>query len=333
MKRLFLISLLSVPLVGTMPLSAQNNLKTVTEDFQKGKVTYSYYENPETYELLKHGPLKYTETCKQGNYGTKFLTVTGNFKDGKRDGVWTYTLNQKDFDDNGEDNLVTKNINFTQTYKDGKYNGIAKLNGMRKYRSLRYWNGKRTWTSYGDTYIRNYAVTYKDNRITGNVTYKIDNKMGTINFGSGGLQTGEYSTDFMHIFKQTITANTKGVVTKFLVRRKDNGSVYRKLTFDAELLDMINQYSTGKISFDELKSKGYVSDTIWVNQVNNAGVSVQEVLDIEPDALKTDFMFIQFDGYRKPEIIYRKMMIVIHRPNDNIYKGLLDPLMDAEKPN
>jgi hypothetical protein len=332
MNRLFLISLLSVSLVGTLPLLAQNKLKTITEDFQNGKVTYSYYENPETYELLKHGPFKYTESRKQEDYGIKSLTVSGNFKNGKRDGVWTYTLNQKDFDDNGEDNLVTKNINFTQTYKDGNYNGIAKLNGMRKYRSLRYWKGQRTWTSYGDTYIRNYTVTYKDNQITGNVTYKIDNKMGTINFGSS-LQTGEYSTDFMYIYKQTITANTKGIVTKFVVRKKDNGSVYRKLTFDAELLDVINQYSTGKISLDELKSKGYVSDTIWVKPGNNAGLDVEEVLDIEPDVLKTDFMFTQFDGYRKPEIIYRKMMIVIHRSDDKIYKGLLDPLVDAEIPN
>lgn len=332
MNRIFLISLLSVSFVATLPLLAQNNLKTVTEDFQDGKVTYSYYEDPETYKYLKHGIFRYTESRKQEDYGTKILKVTGSFKNGKRDGIWVYSLNQKDFDDNGGDNLVTKVINFSQTYKGGNYDGVAKLTGMRKYRSLRYWKGQRSWTSYGDTYIRNYTVTYKNNKITGNVGYQIDNKIGTVNFGSE-FYTGEYSTDYNFIFKQSITTNAKGVITKFVIREKKDGSVYRKLTFDSELLDVINQYSTGSLSMDALKSKGYTSDTIWVRPNNSAGVDVEEVLDIEPDVLKTDFMFTQFDGYKKPEVIYRKMMIVIHRPKDNIYEGLLNPDAKADSPN
>lgn len=57
----------------------QENLKTITEDFQEGKATYQYYEDQTTGNFVKHGTFKYVK--QQGSYAE---TATGTFNKGMR---------------------------------------------------------------------------------------------------------------------------------------------------------------------------------------------------------------------------------------------------------
>lgn len=110
-----------VLIVLTLNMWAQNNIKTYSGDMntpkdilgklvhsvKQGQGTYSYYEL-EDGTRVKHGKFQF-----KYRYNIPY-TVVGQYKDGKKDGVWImteYGYNQKERD------------KFTVTYRDDKLNG------------------------------------------------------------------------------------------------------------------------------------------------------------------------------------------------------------------
>src|ERR1035437_8942131 len=102
------------------------NLKTFSGEFDngeviKGKAVYTYYEDPKTLEYVKQGDFKYYRTLK-GDYGTHSESITGNYKNGKKDGLWSYVISKLDYPSR-DGSFYTGSIKLTANYLNGKPNG------------------------------------------------------------------------------------------------------------------------------------------------------------------------------------------------------------------
>ena len=95
-KTIFLLFTLSMAAVSSMG----QTIKTYSGLYEDGKATYSYYED-ENGERVKHGKFTYNKTQKGvgvgvGAIGGASISYTGtdfasgNYKDGIKDGTWTY---------------------------------------------------------------------------------------------------------------------------------------------------------------------------------------------------------------------------------------------------
>ena len=85
-RQLILLSILCLP----FSYNYGQTLKTMTSDYNDGKITYQYYEDSKTSEFIKQGLFKFNKPLKDENGGGTYNeTITGAFKNGFKDGVWT----------------------------------------------------------------------------------------------------------------------------------------------------------------------------------------------------------------------------------------------------
>lgn len=92
MKQIISIVLMTL----TVQASVGQTLKTYSGVYEGGKATYTYYED-ENGERVKHGKFSYSNVNKGigvgGGMSVSYATTisaSGNYKDGLKDGKWTY---------------------------------------------------------------------------------------------------------------------------------------------------------------------------------------------------------------------------------------------------
>lgn len=237
-----------IPLTGM----AQENLRKVTEDFQGGKITYSYYEDGSNGNHVKHGAFKFIKKDK----GYDALT-TGTFKNGMRDGVWTYKINSTDYP-NSMGSFTTRTMTATLTYKDGMPNGLWKLSDFAKARNkMLGLNNTYRWSDYETIANDNVTMTFKNGSVTGTVNYKTNGKSKTYTLNEFGYAIGEINTT-NYIGKETITFKD-GVVVKDIVRNSagkviDNDSFI--LENEETWLAIAKRYMKGEISESDIIKLG-----------------------------------------------------------------------------
>jgi hypothetical protein len=119
---------------------------------QNGTATYYYYEDENTHKNIKHGSFSYTFNGVEDYKGFN-QTIKGNYKNGLKDDLWTYTLLFTDFNiENGLVLLAATNkytigkIILTANYKDGYAHGVWKTNWSYKKRSKDYYS--REWLPF-----------------------------------------------------------------------------------------------------------------------------------------------------------------------------------------
>ena len=118
-------------------------LKTYSGLYEDGKATYTYYED-ENGERVKHG--KYTYNRRDVIIGT--YDVTGNYKNNRKDGKWTYKVT-------GNGN----NVKITRTLAIDYANGA--MEGNINYTST---------TNNGNVYTERYQMSH--NRVIGTINEK-----------------------------------------------------------------------------------------------------------------------------------------------------------------
>ncbi len=145
---------------------------------QNGTATYSYYEDEKTNEYIKHGSFLYTFNGVDDYKGFN-QTIKGNYKNGLKDGLWTYTLSFADF--NIENGLVmlaatnkytTGKITLTTNYKDGYAHGVWKTNWSYKKRSKDYYN--REWLPFEALKTLAIEMNFDNGYLAGKVNIKND---------------------------------------------------------------------------------------------------------------------------------------------------------------
>lgn len=147
-----------------------------------GIATYTYYENPDTREYIKHGPFKYTFKGSGGYIGFN-QTITGNFKNGLKNGTWIYTINLIDahidydhstylgsngaFDNNH--NYSTGSITLQANYKDGIAHGKWKEVISYKQRPKFYIRNSYAWGPFGKQITTTIELNFNDGKYIGEV--------------------------------------------------------------------------------------------------------------------------------------------------------------------
>ncbi|GHC57659.1 hypothetical protein [Ulvibacter litoralis] len=283
MKNILLITFL---LISTFT-NAQKAPKVFTDTFEDGKLTYSYYIDNETSEMVKHGNFKYEKklTSERTN-GTLTNLITGNFKDGLRDGTFQYNIKTKDYP-NYVGTYTTKITSATLTYSNGLPNGIWKVSSSWRTRDYNYRLEKYTWSKYSD-YSTEYAETnFKNGIATGKTKFKnAEDKEGvSFTLSPEGFMVGKY------LFKDTydifdLEFNSQGILVKTIIRDK-SGNVESKNFANVEMVEIANQYMRKKIT-----NKDLLSQKIKIDTVNN-GLSF---LDYNYIFEKDIFLFREIGG-------------------------------------
>lgn len=226
---------------------------------QIGIATYDYLEDSETHERIKNGLFVY-DFKGVGDYKGFNQNISGTFKDGKREGVWNFSVTMNDF---GVKNPYYTGILKAKTsYANGKPEGIWTYNYTYKKRNQVYSYGTLKWGEFSEDLKTEVSYSFKEGQLCGPVKIMDNIKGNTIEgtFASNGMLDGKW----------TIVDNLKGT-TKVVEYR------------NSILIDSYTRNSTGEIiqrissedkkRFEEIYEIRQMSE----EQRIDAGVSVDTV--------------------------------------------------------
>ena len=238
---------------------AQSSLKTQTVDLFSGKATFQYYEDPETSEYVKHGSFKFIESDKRET-GTDSVVVTGQFKNGFRDGLWTYSLELRDYP-NLVGSYTTRTMKSTQTFKEGLAHGSWLVNDTWKSRNRHVFKGVAQWGKFSETSLKSISTTFNNGIMSGTLQYNLEGKQKSFKLNDKGFVVGTVN-NADYISTEEMQFNDKGVMTKYVQRSLSTGKVEEKIDFDAELLGIADEFLLGNLSNADLKRKSIKVDTL-----------------------------------------------------------------------
>lgn len=237
-------------------------IKKFTDTYDGGTITYDYYIDATTSEMLKHGNFKYEKklTYEKTN-GTITTIITGKFKDGLRDGAFQFNIKNIDYPNNGG-SYTTKTTTATLSYANGFPNGLWKVNSTWKTRDYRYRSGKYVWSNFSENWTE-YAETFFRNGIaTGKTKFKNGEDSQSVSFtlSPEGFMVGQY------IFKDTfnnfdLDFNEDGILVRTVIRDK-SGNVESQDIADSEMITVANQYLNKTLTKKDLLSKRIMVDTV-----------------------------------------------------------------------
>ena len=243
-------------------------IKTETISYKSGKATFQCYEDSKTSNLMKHGTFNFSENQK-GEFGSQIATITGQFKDGYRDGLWSYTIKKIDAE-NLNGTYTTGTFTSVQNFSDGFPNGTWKLNNNWKTRRRVMVDFKYVWSSYSNSEIELASFSFKNGMMVGVVNFTEDGKQKTINLNQDGFVTGSFIEENSGTTTE-MNFNSKGIITKYVERASASGNVLNFIDFDAELLQVADDYLANRKSLADLKELSIKLDTVR-GIVENAGL-------------------------------------------------------------
>lgn len=239
--------------------SSQKALRTETINYKNGKATFQCYEDSKTGNLIKHGTFSFVENQK-GEFGSQNVTIKGEFKDGYRNGTWTYTTKKVD-SKNQNGSFTTGTLTSTQNFKDGYPDGQWILNDQWKTRDLKYDGLKYIWGAFSNIENESATFAFKKGVMIGIVNYKEYGKSHTINLTQDGFATGSFIDENSGTTIEK-NFNSRGVITKYVERVSASGTVLNSIDFDNELLQIADSYLNKQMTIADLDSLSIKFDTI-----------------------------------------------------------------------
>jgi len=229
--------------------SLKKALKTGTMDYCAGtdfcgKATYQYYEDSKTSSEIKHGTFKASGLSKS-DYGFSLFSITGQFIDGYRTGLWTFTLQRKDVLIEGG-TFSTGKLKSTQNFYNGLPNGKWRLHETWKVRDLLELNGKSVWGHFCNPIIDSASTIFKNGVAIGATYTKKYGFETKATLNNNGFVTGKLIEPW-----GVMTFNSNGVMTK-----------YGNEDLDVTLIQNANMYLEGKISKSKLDEMSIKVDTV-----------------------------------------------------------------------
>ncbi len=201
--------------------------------WQDADVSYSYYEDS-SHNYVKSGLFKLS-FVGNGNYKGYHENIQGNFKNGLKNGTWTYDYNNNDIYQNG--NYVTSTIKLIANYKDGLPDGTWNCTVQGRYRNKKY-NRKTKKYEFGPWLSSLSEITsskFKKGVLVGNLSIitKENEKITettNINFDDYGFFNGKYYTKDAN--NEEVDDYENGFLIKSIVRNLKTGKA--DLRDDAE---------------------------------------------------------------------------------------------------
>ena len=219
MKKIIFILVLMI----TLQISYGQTLKTETEKYKDGVITYQGYEKSETMDFIKHGTFKFVENLK-GKYGSWNVLVTGTFKNGLRNGLWTYSIKQIDAENN-DGTYTTGTLLYTQIFKDGNPDGLCNYKNTYKTREIICdYYGHCKWGIYSRIENESANIIYKNGKPIGLIKYVINNIPKTLKLNQNGL-IAEKSLKIINGAIWTIETFDNGKVTRTIEKMDGSGTI------------------------------------------------------------------------------------------------------------
>lgn len=306
MKNLLLISII---LCSNWVLGQNKSTQTFSGNFENGTATYSYYEN-DNYERIYNGEFKYSGNVEK--FDGIVFNINGNFSDNLKEGKWEFSvenikspvlqiLGQKEKAalqfvlGMGTGDMTQKEIQglqkaihngsveVYQTYSSnlsGNY-VAGKLDGPWTFKEISTGGKDVELTNEKNSPI-NSTVSFNENHLTGNFSYKRDEKNYVIGqFNQIGDLVGKWITKYISDGNEfeNISEYDNGILIKMIERNTSTGEI---LSQDIQT---------------DSKGQNLLRDAIlfWVNDA------------VEFDKLpisKRNYMFKFYKGIEKPKSDY-----------------------------
>lgn len=212
----------------TVQASVGQTLKTYSGVYEGGKATYTYYED-ENGERVKHGKFSYSNVNKGigvgGGMSVSYATTisaSGNYKDGLKDGKWTYK------NKTAGGGVVFSDFSVIVNYVDGRMEG--------------------TLTNKGTTF------QMKNNRITGQVrkVKKTQNEDWTMSgqFDEDGFPDGTWTKNYKSYgnLYVDIEKYVHGILVAKQTKNESTGEITRYEFENVDPQEYLAQYKQGKDS-------------------------------------------------------------------------------------
>lgn len=244
------------------------NLKTYKGEYDdgtanKGNATYTYYEDKTTQEYIKHGAFKFSYIDRD-EISSQKVSISGNYKHNKRDGIWIFVITYTDCPTNG-DTFITGTKTLTATYSNGKPNGAWLYKYNVKGREKRYSLNGYYWTSFQPIAPELVSATYRDGVITGAVKFVNNLPYSDYNsiagqFDQNGLMSGTWLYKSPE-YEKTIDYKS-GVLVRYIIREISSGKITMKEVDDAEMTQVKASFIAGRLSNKELGELKIRIDTV-----------------------------------------------------------------------
>jgi hypothetical protein len=230
----------------------------------KGFATYSYYEDMNTLEYIKHGAFKFTYSDKDAT-SSQQVVISGNYKHNKKDGIWSYVITYSDWPTNGKTyNTGTKSL--TASYANEKPNGAWVFNYNAKEREKLYSLHGYTWSPFKQLEPESVSAKFNNGVITGSINFINSPPYSDYNsiagqFDNNGFMSGTWvykSSDF----EKTVEFKN-GILVKFLIRENASGKVTSKELDNADMSQIKDKFINGSLSINDLKNQKITIDTIY----------------------------------------------------------------------
>jgi len=202
---------------------------------QIGKAVYTYYEDLDTRDYIKHGLFKYSFIGTGSQQGMT-RTVSGKFVKGLKDGIWIFTTTYKDAGNNSA-GYFTGTETLIANYKNGKANGNWKTTISIQNRF--YYYGK--WTPFKLLKLTTVNANFRQGTMVGAFKANIEDTYGKRS-EVGNLDSNGY---FIGTWKKTMV----------------NGTVFENTFKDKMLYEFIERSSSGQVNRRELNKELYDS---WI---------------------------------------------------------------------
>lgn len=266
MKNLLIIGLAFVVIANA---NAQN-LKTFSGKYAQGFnpngiATYTYYEDPKTHDYIKHGDFEFNLEVNSDDEGYAKVTIKGKFKDGKRDGLWTYITVLKDFKDVNKENTYgtgtrTIKANYSDGYPNGLWSETVKNKNRQRQYSLLNWD----WGSYTKEFNSSVVLHFNKGAFSGSV--KLVNHFNKYNLVRYNLIEGQCDENGYMIGKWVFDGKVmlfdKGLLINETVRNEETGKVLKETKDSEELSNFKKQFVSGSLTKELIKEKRIQIDTI-----------------------------------------------------------------------
>jgi hypothetical protein len=189
---LLLVNFILNPYCGfTQPLQKyQGKLQNGYTD--AGDVTYNYQPDPKNREHIKQGTFRYTVKAKDDQYRFNH-NIAGNYSNNLKEGVWSYKINQKDFQLQVPGRYTTGTVSLDAQYTQGLPDGKWRFESALKNRSGEKKQDKWIWERHDSTETIIVELHFKKGTLAGPLYAKVD-KLYEVSgkFDENGFFDGEW---------------------------------------------------------------------------------------------------------------------------------------------
>ncbi len=239
---------------------------------QNGNATYTYYEDPDSREYIKQGSFKYVFKGVEGYTGFDQI-ISGNFKSGLKNGLWSYTINMKDFGANNS--YSTGSVTLQANYKDGYAHGKWVEVISYKKRSKVLTRTGYAWGTWSQLQTSTIEMNFDEGYFSGIVTIndgfkniKVNGKYDNESYADGTWMITSPSGSKEYVYKdkcyyQFLERDNKGQIVPQYMGYENGASQYQgiiKFEKEYELVKKALSYSEA-----ERIDNGYsfIDNTSW----------------------------------------------------------------------